>query len=97
MCGRMCGLPHFSHDPKSPIRISQCCHIYVAFILYLYSVFICQMTVMLFSPDKTRAFLPALLGDKYMDLMVVPCFVETRRALWLVKLRLVLTVEAEGT
>ena len=47
-------------------------------VLYLYSVFICQMTVMSFSPDKTRAFLPALLGDKYVDLMVVPCVVQRR-------------------
>ena len=52
--------------------------LYVAFVLYLYSVFICQMTVMSFSPDKTRAFLPALLGDKYVDLMVVPCVVQRR-------------------
>jgi len=33
---------------------------------------------MSFSLDKTRAFLPALLGNKYVDLMVVPCVVQRR-------------------
>ena len=78
MCARMCGLPHFPHDAQIPDQNFTMLPSSRRLVLYLYSVFICQMTVMSFSPDKTRAFLPALLGDKYVDLMVVPCVVQRR-------------------
>jgi len=72
MCARMCGLPHFPHDVQIPNQNFTMLPSLRRLVLYLYSVFICQMTVMSFSPDKTRGFLPALHGDKYVDLMVVP-------------------------
>jgi len=78
MCARMCGLPNFPHDAQIPDQKFTMLPSSRRRGLYLYSVFICQMTVMSFSPDKTRGFLPALHGDKYVDLMVVPCVVQRR-------------------